>query len=397
MLTALVARVLATTGPPAKSPTDDDSLHLKLALSYLFKKIETIDEPYLIASYALAAADAGDKTNARRATEKLRSLAHSEGNTTYWTLETNTPFYGWGLAGRVETSALAIQALARTADSKTSERSLDSTDPLIRSGVLFLLKEKDRYGVWYSTQATINVLDTLVSLLSTEGQSQAAAPVEVIVNGQPATSITMPAGDQTAALIRTDISRFLRSGQNHVELRRAGVASYASVQLVSNYYVPWSEAQAARNEVAANKKGDSLRLVATFDKTAAKVNEEIVCHVKAERVGFRGYGMMLAEIGLPPGADVDRGSLESAIKNSGWSLHQYDILPDRVVVYLWPAAGGVNFDFKFRPRFALKAKSAPSTIYDYYNPESNFVIVPTTFEVHAEGQMPIPVRSDRAR
>ena len=40
-------------------------------------------------------------------------LALEEGNTTYWTLETNTPFYGWGLAGRVETTALVVQALAK--------------------------------------------------------------------------------------------------------------------------------------------------------------------------------------------------------------------------------------------------------------------------------------------
>jgi len=37
-----------------------------------------------------------------------------------------------------------------------------TNDQLVRSGLLFLLKEKDRYGVWYSTQATINVLDAML-------------------------------------------------------------------------------------------------------------------------------------------------------------------------------------------------------------------------------------------
>ena len=40
--------------------------------------------------------------------------------------------------------------------------------------------------------------------------------------------------------------------------------------------------------------------------------QEINCTVEAERIAFRGYGMLLAEIGLPPGADVDRASLEKA-------------------------------------------------------------------------------------
>jgi hypothetical protein len=28
------------------------------------------------------------------------------------------------------------------------------------------------------------------------------------------------------------------------------------------------------------------------------------------------------------------------MKGSDWSISQYDVLPDRVVVYLWPRAGG---------------------------------------------------------
>ena len=390
LLTAFVARVLAKTEPAVKpdgnvvsgqQPVKKVSLELQRALSYLSAKIETIDEPYLIASYALAAIEAGDEQGATRATAKLRTLARNEGDTTYWNLKTNTPFYGWGLAGRVETTALAIQALTLSAK---KESEMTTTDPLVRSGLLFLLRQKDRYGVWYSTQATINVLDTLMTLLATDGTGpdrKTAAPVEIIVNGQPATSLNLPPGDRTAGLIRADVSRFLHNGANQVQLRRAPGSAFASVQLVANYYVPWS-APTGKPDSAANLAGaSSLRLAATFDKTAAKINEDVVCHVKAERVGFHGYGMMLAEIGLPPGADVDRASLENAMKNSGWTISQYDVLPDRVVIYLWSRAGGVDFDFKFRPRFGLTAKTAPSVVYDYYNPEARAVVLPATFVV----------------
>ena len=90
---------------------------------------------------------------------------------------------------------------------------------------------------------------------------------------------------------------------------------------------------------------------------------------------------MMAEIGIPPGADVDRSSLEMAMKESGWVINQYDVLPDRLVVYLWPYAGGSRFDFKFRPRFGLNAKSAASVLYDYYNPEARAVVPPATFKI----------------
>ncbi|HEX6728835.1 MAG TPA: hypothetical protein VF074_02440 [Pyrinomonadaceae bacterium] len=123
-----------------------------------------------------------------------------------------------------------------------------------------------------------------------------------------------------------------------------------------------------------------MTLETTFSKTQAGVMEEIKCHVKAERIGFRGYGMLLAEIGLPPGADVDRSSLEKGMKGSN-SINQYDILPDRVVLYLWPRAGGTEFDFTFRPRLPMNALSSGSSIYDYYNPEAKAVVAPTRFVV----------------
>jgi hypothetical protein len=91
--------------------------------------------------------------------------------------------------------------------------------------------------------------------------------------------------------------------------------------------------------------------------------------------------MILAEIGLPPGADVERATLETAVKDSDWAFSQYDVLPDRVVAYLWPRAGGIKFSFKFRPRFGLKAKAAASSLYDYYNPEARVELAPELFTI----------------
>ncbi|HEX8852195.1 MAG TPA: hypothetical protein VF754_01835, partial [Pyrinomonadaceae bacterium] len=99
------------------------------------------------------------------------------------------------------------------------------------------------------------------------------------------------------------------------------------------------------------------------------------------RIASHGSGMLLAEIGLPPGAEVDREALERTRKESGWSISRYDVLPDRLVVYLWPRSGGTKFDFKFRTRYGLKAMSAPSQVYDYYNPEARAVVAPTRFVI----------------
>ncbi|PYS47211.1 MAG: hypothetical protein DMG13_28515 [Acidobacteria bacterium] len=93
--------------------------------------------------------------------------------------------------------------------------------------------------------------------------------------------------------------------------------------------------------------------------------------------------MLLAEIGLPPGAEVDRATLDAAMKKNDWHLYRYEIQPDRIVAYLWPQAGGSSFEFKFRSRYGLNALTSASILYDYYNPDEHIVLKPTRFVVEA--------------
>jgi hypothetical protein len=119
--------------------------------------------------------------------------------------------------------------------------------------------------------------------------------------------------------------------------------------VLTDYYVPWTHTATPENSQHQDQASDTLRLRVQYDKRNVKASEEVRCDVEAERIGFRGYGMMLAEIGLPPGAEVDRDSLETAAKKSGCEMNHYDVLPDRVVVYLWPRAGGTKFSLRSSP------------------------------------------------
>jgi hypothetical protein len=68
-------------------------------------------------------------------------------------------------------------------------------------------------------------------------------------------------------------------------------------------------------------------------------------------------------------------------KSAERSLYRYDVLPDRLIVYLWPQAGGTQFQFKFRTQFGIQAQTPASILYDYYNPEAKALVKPTTFLV----------------
>ncbi len=380
--TAFIARVLASS-----SKNDDDALYtagaLKRALNLLRQRIEEIDEPYLIACYAVAAMNAGEKDGAARAIEKLRALVHHESDASYWELQTNTPFYGWGIAGRIEATAMTVQALASIDGGGPSQQSGNAASrasaELVNRGLLFLLRQKDREGCWYSTQATVDVLDSLMMVLGKREPATTGtdSPAEIFVNDKQVASIAMPAPSRLSEPVLADISQFLAPGPNRVQIRRQAGSPQSSAQVVESHYELWPAKTNAEKTDSAS--AGAMRLRVNFDKTEAKIGDEITCTVHAERVGFRGYGMLLAEIGLPPGADVDRASLDRAVKESG--VDQYDILPDRLIVYLWPEAGGTRFQFKLKARFGLIAHSAPSVVYDYYNPEARAVVAPARFIV----------------
>jgi A-macroglobulin TED domain/Alpha-2-macroglobulin family/Carboxypeptidase regulatory-like domain/MG2 domain/A-macroglobulin receptor binding domain/Macroglobulin domain MG3/Alpha-2-macroglobulin bait region domain len=361
LITSYVARSLALIGRTATAK--ERSSTLAKALAYLKLRNSEIDEPYSLALFALASFDAGDNEEAEKIANRLRNLAKDEAGGTYWNLETNTPFYGWGTAGRIETSALVIQALLRSADQSAKAKDL------IARGTIFLLKKKDRYGVWYSTQTTINVLDAFLATL-TEAKAQ---KISVSINGEKLKEIDVSADKIEPVIISLDDKLI---AANRVDITTSENSAVMS-QIVQKHYIAWADSVSTKLDVNNSR---AIQLDYKCDKLNAKIMENITCSVEAERIGFKGYGMLLAEIGIPPGANVSRESMEESFKND-WSLSRYDILPDRIVVYMWSKAGGSKFNFSFKPRYGIKAQTPASIVYDYYNEESRGVVSPLKFVV----------------
>jgi hypothetical protein len=368
MLTTYVVRTLAMLASQAANgeSTSKPSAALTKGLDYLKQRNAEIEEPYAMALFGLASIDAGDIVMAKQIAAKLETLAIDEGSAAYWKLETNTPFYGWGTAGRVETTALVINLLTRVAKLEGKA----SSDASSR-GLLFLLQNKDRYGVWHSTQTTINVLDAFLALLNQSATPQ-SLDIQIVLNGSVLE--THPVTADRIDPVVVDLTGKVLTGPNSIEIRRVA-GSPLMAQTVATHYIDWQDSKNTNVDAGQSR---ALRLDYKCDRPNPAIMQEVSCSVEAERIGFRGYGMLLAEIGTPPGADVSRESLEAALA-ADWSLSRYDILPDRIVLYMWSKAGGTKFNFKFRPRYGINAQTPASIVYDYYNPEANETVEPLRF------------------
>jgi hypothetical protein len=216
-LTGFVSRVLTAVGDPATA-----SLH------YLEERAAQSDEPYALATLVLVAGNAGKPELAKRIAERLQRTARVEGGSSYWNSQTPTPFYGWGLPGRIEATALAVRAPTAVRGSGPDRE----RDALIDRGLLFLLQNRDRYGVWHSTQATVLVLEAMLGGVHVgPGAAAKDSRVEVFVNGAAAGNA---AWSPTGNVVSLDIARFLRSGKNSVEVRSARTDITATVQLTES-------------------------------------------------------------------------------------------------------------------------------------------------------------------
>ena len=82
-------------------------------------------------------------------------------------------------------------------------------------------------------------------------------------------------------------------GTNRVVIQRASDHSAMQTNVITSYYIPWSESEATQAENFTSGDTRGLKLKVEFEQREAKVGQTIVCRVEAERVGFAGYGMVL--------------------------------------------------------------------------------------------------------
>lgn len=157
-----------------------------------------------------------------------------------------------------------------------------------------------------------------------------------------------------------EIAEHLQRGISRVRISRPDNSSVMNAAAFISYYIPWKDSLATAEENLQVGESRSLRLNVRFDQNNPATGQAVRCHVETERLGFQGYGLTIAEVGLPPGADVDRESLDLA---RAGSVLSYEVHPDRVVFYIWPRAGGVNFEFQFRLRYRMEAAATPSILY----------------------------------
>ena len=347
------------------------------ALDWASHSAAAVHDPYANAIWLELARSDHDAPLVQRYHDELISSAERDRNGAHWLRGGQLPFYGWGRAGDTETTAIAFATLRA--------EGIAADHVLINDVLYFLLGGRDEFGIWYSGQATVRVLKALLPIAEEE---IAAAPGDaeftLNVDGAELDSGGGQEPHNSARLLNAprtiDLTSLLKPGHNTITFTGKGDVALASAEATAWFYTPWPSSQTSGAAQTITGKDYGLDFNYSCSTDGLRVGQPIDCTVGARRIGSSGFGMLLAEVGLPPGADVDRGSLGKLLDN--WTISRYELEPDRIIFYLWSwRAEGSHFDFRFTPRYAIHAKAAPAILLDYYNPDLKVTLAPQVFDV----------------
>jgi len=91
--------------------------------------------------------------------------------------------------------------------------------------------------------------------------------------------------------------------------------------------------------------------------------------------------MVIVDLGVPPGFAVETEDLANLVERG--KIQKYRLTGRQIIVYLeeLKARQVLEFSYRLRAKFPIKAQTPSSRVYEYYNPENQATAAPEQLEV----------------
>jgi uncharacterized protein YfaS (alpha-2-macroglobulin family) len=274
---------------------------------------------------------------------------------TSFTSKEKTPTYGDGKSDTVETTALAAYAMLQAPSPKMAR---------VDRAIAYLLANKDSFGNWYSTQATILSLKALLGYGEKAG-ARAHGTAIAMVDGREVARVRI--APDVEALQVMDLPAAVQPGEHKIEVRFDGDGPVA-YQLVGRWWEPRQSAQPSAE----------LEVASRLDKADVKPGDVVVEEVKVWPHG-NTLDMPIVTAGLPPGFDVDGEELQKLVKSGVVDKVQQG--PRELTFYLTRIDKPLSLKLHLTSRFPEKVQLPAATAYEYYRPERRASAAPLTVTV----------------
>jgi len=349
-INAYQGQVLRTTGYIAWAVVEagSDDSRVNKALDYVIGNASEAKDAYTLAVCANALA-AAKRPEAKDLLKRLVETKQEKDKLVWWTSDAQGVTHSRGDVLAIETTALAAYAMTKARyQSDTAHKAL-----------AWLVANKDSYGTWHSTQATVHGMRALLGGTGATGGVEGTVNVTIAANGALAKELTItPETSDVYRLI--SLREMVKEGANTVALETSGEGDLA-YQIVATHYIPWAgEPRPSQQEMTIDVAYDTTTLKAN-DLLTAKVT------VRYNRPGVAR--MTIVDLGIPPGFEVQTEAFDK-LKAAG-VIQRYALTGRQVILYFEtiPSGQPVVFDYQLRAKFPVKVKTPASVVYQYYEPE----------------------------
>ncbi|MBN2547821.1 MAG: hypothetical protein JXB15_01585 [Anaerolineales bacterium] len=359
-----------------------DESRTKAGIAYVRENSSKAEDAYVLAlvANALVAADmqSGEKVTpgTEAVLDRLAQLAVAEGNGAYWPSGVATFMGSEGQTGSIETTALVALAFLRS-----------NTHPdLGNAALLYLVQQKDNFGTWYSTQATVLALKALIQSVRAGGESTDAS-VTITLNGGQKRSVQVNQENfDVVQLLSFDDLNPGKDNLVQIEMQGEGNLMY---QITGGYYLPW-EKLALYPELVPTQELVTIQV--DYDRTELAVNDTVNVNVTItlNEPGGKAESALI-DLGLPPGFTVLTEDLQAPIARFNDvpedyalpTIQRYELTGRQIMIYVSNLSFGspLQFSFRLRALFPLLAQTPASSAYDYYNPNVAGEAKPETLTV----------------
>ncbi|HID08022.1 MAG TPA: hypothetical protein EYP10_12855, partial [Armatimonadetes bacterium] len=318
------------------------------AVDYISPRVGDVDDAYALAVIANALVG-WDRNSAltRRVIERLVEMAIVEGAVAYWRTKMPTFTYSKGKTADLETTALAAYALLKA-----------RVHPdLTNKALTYLVRNKDAFGTWHSTQATIWSLKAL--LLATEGATaEIDARIAIRCNGKEVARLRITPEDSDIVR-QVDLREFVREGVNEVTIEWDGKGT-AVYQIGARFYLPWRMVRERR---------EFLDIAVDYDRRELSVNDIVQCTVTVRNNQPATAKMVIVDIGIPPGFQVLTEDLTALVEEK--VIQRFNMTGRQLIIYLDEVRPRqpIRITYRLKARYPIRAQSGKAIAYEYYAPD----------------------------
>lgn len=377
-VTAFVVWGLADAGYAMDSHTERGVDFLRESLS----EVRVTYDLALVAN-ALVAHDVAAGGTLSPATERvldrLAEDAQRDGEAVYWDPGRETYMGGYGTSGRLEVTAAAALAFLR------GQRHL----ALANGAITYLVRNKDSFGTWETTSATVLALKALIASASAGAEGAEAVVTIQLGNNQTRTVNVTPEAFDVVQMVVFDDVPLGRPVPLRISMEGSGHLMY---QVVNSFYLPWESLAKYPELVASN---DLVTVDVTYDRTTLRVDDTVKVDV-AVTLNQSGATAKQAiiDLGLPPGFTVEQEDLARLVAQyedvppdyAFPRVQRFELTGRQIILYVTglTSEAPLTFSYHLRARFPLVAQVPASTVYDYYNPEMAGEVPPLTLAVTSQ-------------